>query len=158
MRKVIEELDREFDGLEHRLQELILLVPEEVLFKKPIADKRTVVELSVGGCVIRSAAMIEQAFLGLTRRLWDDPFEWTLPEKLSTRTAIASYISEVAATREKGMMFLTSDDDLTRMLPAPEKLRSIFAVLLTSLMNAEHYRGRAEVLSRMIASRPEEDA
>jgi hypothetical protein len=33
---------------------------------------------SCGEQVLRSAAIVEQSFGGLTANLWDDPFEWTL--------------------------------------------------------------------------------
>ena len=39
---------------------------------------------SCGEYILRSAAAVEQTFGGITTRLWDDPFEWTLPEALST--------------------------------------------------------------------------
>lgn len=146
MRTLIEELEAEFAVLETRLRTLLEKTPEELLFVKPFHDEKTLVELSVGGCVIRAAAMIEQVFLGLTRRLWDDPFEWTLAEKLSSREAILGYMSEVSEMRTKGMTFLRSDTDLSRQLPAPEELRSIFAVLVGALLRAECFRGKAEII------------
>src|SRR3954469_4912424 len=96
MRTLIEELDREFAAAEDRLRAIIDATPEAKLFEKPFADEKTLIELWVGRSVIRSAAMIEQAFLGITRRLWDDPFEWTLPENLSNKPAIVGYIDEVS--------------------------------------------------------------
>jgi len=148
MRALIEELESEFAGVEARLRSLLDATPETLLFAKPFPGGRTMIAISAGGCIIRAAAMIEQAFLGITRRLWDDPFEWTLPEELSTREAILEYLDEVLDTRKKGMAFLISDADLTRQLPAPEALRSIFAVLIEALLRAEHFLGKAEVLMR----------
>ena len=152
MRALIEELESEFAAVEDRLRSLIEATPESLLFMKPFPDGHTLVELSVGGCIIRAGAMIEQAFLGITRRLWDDPFEWTLPEKLSTSEAILEYLDEVSETRAKGMAFLTSDTELARQLPAPERLRSLLAVLLEALLQAENFRGKAEVVLRSIES------
>jgi len=146
MRTLIEEFEIEFEAAETRLRALLEKTPEELLFAKPFHDEKTLVELSVGGCIIRAAAMIEQVFLGITRRLWDDPFEWTLPEKLSSRDAILGYIEEVTETRTKGMTFLGSDTDLSRRLPAPEELHSIFAVLVEALLRAESLCGKAEVI------------
>lgn len=96
--------------------------------------------------------MVEQAFLGITRRLWDDPFEWTLPEKLSTKDAIMSYLDEVAATRKQGLSFIASDDDLSRQLPAPETLKPILQVLVESIAKAENYLGRGEAVLKIVSS------
>jgi hypothetical protein len=49
-------------------------------------------DLSVGEQILRSAAVIEQTFGGLTANLWDDPFEWTLPETLATPESIVAYL------------------------------------------------------------------
>lgn len=146
MRILIEELEAEFAAAEMRLRSLLDSTPEQLMFAKPFHDEKSLVELSVGGCIIRSAAMIEQVFLGITRRLWDDPFEWTLPEKLSSRAAILGYIAEVSETRVKGMAFLTADADLSRRLPAPEELRTVFGVLTAALLRAESLRAKAEVI------------
>ena len=75
---------------------------------------------SCGEYVLRTAAIVEKTFGGITTRLWDDPFEWTLPEKLSDKHAIIDYLDEVEQTRSNGFKFFTSDSDLTREMPAPE--------------------------------------
>ena len=49
--------------------------------------------------LLRSAAAVEQTFGGITTRLWDDPFEWTLPEKLSSTDLLIGYLNEVEQTR-----------------------------------------------------------
>ncbi|HEX2269316.1 MAG TPA: hypothetical protein VHH35_07275, partial [Pyrinomonadaceae bacterium] len=51
--------------------------------------------------ILRSAAVIEQTFGGLTANLWDDPFEWTLPETLSTPELVIEHLSEVDALRQR---------------------------------------------------------
>ena len=43
--------------------------------------------------ILRSAAAIEQMCGGLTANLWDDPFEWTLPETLSTPAKVIEYLN-----------------------------------------------------------------
>lgn len=98
---------------------------------------------SCGEYILRSAGAVEQTFDGLTTRLWDDPFEWTLPEKLSTHAAIVQYLDEVEATRKRGFAFFTSDDDLRREIPAPEKLRPLGDILTDTLARASHLQGRA---------------
>lgn len=56
---------------------------------------------SVGEYIIRSASVVEQAFGGITTRLWDDPYEWTLPEKLATSELIGQYLDDVDASRKR---------------------------------------------------------
>ena len=147
---LIETLSSHFDDLDHRQRTLIRRVPVAELFWSPLAVADTMLTMSVGGGVLRSAAMVEQVFLGMTRRLWDDPFEWTLPEKLSKREMIIEYLDEVAATRRNGFEFLSSDADLSRQLPAPEKLKTVMQVILEAIARAENYLGRAETVARMV--------
>jgi len=152
MRTLIESLDAHFADIDSRQRTLLKKTPPDKLFWTPISTADTMITLSVGGAVLRSGAKVEQAFLGLTRRLWDDPFEWTLPEKLSSKEAIIRYLDEVAGTRKTGLAFLISDADLTRLLPAPEELKPIFQVLVGSIGNAENFLGRGEAVFRLISS------
>lgn len=108
---------------------------------------------SCGEFILRSAGAVEQTFGGITTRLWDDPFEWTLPEELSTTGKMIEYLGEVEETRRKGFTFFDSDDDLQREMPAPEKLKSIAAILLETLARAEHYEGRAYAVYQMFGTR-----
>lgn len=146
MRVLIEVLDGQFDALDRRQRVLLNKTDEPGLYWTPIPVSDSMITVSVGGAVLRSAALVEQAFLGMTRRLWDDPFEWTLPEKLSTRAAIMEYLDEVAATRRSGLGFLKSDEDLSRELPAPEKLKTILQVLVEAIARAESFLGRGEAV------------
>ena len=97
----------------------------------------------MGEYLLRSAATIEQTFGGITMRLWDDPFEWTLPEKLSSTVLIADYFTEVEKTLNIGVAFLANDEVLRREIPAPTTIKSIGQVLIEALSRAEHYQGRA---------------
>ena len=108
---------------------------------------------SCGEYLLRSAGAVEQTFGGITTRLWDDPFEWTLPEKLSTPIAVLEYLDEVERTRLAGFGFFTSDGDLQKQIPAPEKLRSLFDLLLETLARAEHYQGRAFAVFQMLSDK-----
>ena len=150
MRTLIDALDSRFDDLDRRQRKLLEATDETRLFWSPVESTDSMITLSVGGAVLRSAAMVEQVFLGLTRRLWDDPFEWTLPEKLSTRAAIVDYMNEVVETRRSGLRFLESDDDLARQLPAPEELKPVLQVLVEAIARAENYFGRGEAVARSI--------
>lgn len=145
-------LNASFEDVDRRQRSLLNLVSDEKLFWTPVSGTDTLVLVSVGGSVLRSAAMVEQAFLGITRRLWDDPFEWTLPEKLSTKNAITGYLDEVVSTRKQGLSFIASDADLSRQLPAPETLKPILQVLVESIAKAENYLGRGEAVARIMSS------
>src|SRR3954447_18575793 len=130
--------DRRFVAIDKRSRELLAGIPGNSLFEKPREMAASLVPFSCGECILRSAAMVEKTFGGITTRLWDDPFEWTLPEKLSTKAAIAQYLDEVEATRKKGFLFFTSDDDLKREIPAPDRLRPLIEVLLKTVAHASH--------------------
>jgi len=149
---LIDVLNDHFADLDKRQRRLIDQVPDEKLFWTPVSTADTMLLLSVGGAVLRSAAMIEQAFLGITRRLWDDPLEWTLPEKLSTKASINEYLDEVASTRTNGISFITSDADLARQLPAPESLKPILQVLVESIARSENFLGRGEAVYKLFIS------
>jgi hypothetical protein len=143
MKNLIEVFDREFNRLHERSCRLVEMIADENLFSKPRELPRTYQMFSCGEYVLRSAAAVEQTFLGITRRLWDDPFEWTLPEELSTGAKVLEYLKEVEKTRTEGFAFFTSDADLSREMPAPERLKSIGAILLDTVARAEHFQGRA---------------
>src|SRR3954447_2071342 len=117
--------DRRFVAIDKRSRELLAGIPGNSLFEKPREMAASLVPFSCGECILRSAAMIEKTFGGITTRLWDDPFEWTLPEKLSTASHILNYLDEVEATRQKGFAYFTSDSDLQARIPAPEQLTPI---------------------------------
>jgi len=151
MKTQIEIFDRRFTCLNARSQNLLKLIPDEKLFWKPRELKQTFAMFSCGEYVLRSAGAVEQSFGGIMTRLWDDPFEWTLPEELYTSALTAKYLSEVEETRVKGFTLLKSDDDLNREMPAPEQLKTIFEILLETLARAEHFQGRAFAVFQMFS-------
>ncbi len=151
MKTYIEHFSHAFDALHRRSNELIALTPDEKLFWKPRDLGRTMTMFSVGEYVLRSAGKVEQTFGGITTRLWDDPFEWTLPEELSSGDLIADYLSEVEATRVNGFALLKSDEELRREIPAPVKMRTILQVLLETVARAEHFQGRAFAVFQMFS-------
>jgi hypothetical protein len=61
------------------------------------------------------------------------------------------YLAEVEATRQKGFTLFATDEDLRREMPAPEKLKSIFEILLETLARAEHFQGRAFSIFQMFS-------
>ncbi len=101
----IKQFDSKFSNLHNNSCELIKQIPTEKLFWKPI---ETYSVFSCGEYILRSAGKVEQSFGGITTRLWDDPFEWTLPEELSTNDKILEYLEEVEATRRNGFAFFHS--------------------------------------------------
>ena len=141
--------ENRFVALNERSVELLRLIEEPDLYRKPRELDRTMVMFSCGEYVLRSAAAVEQTCGGITTRLWDDPFEWTLPEELSTPDRIINYLAEVESTRQSAFQFLKSDDDLKKEIPAPSTLRPIFDLLLETLARAEHYQGRAFAVFQM---------
>jgi hypothetical protein len=145
-----------FDGrfaLTHeRSLSLLANVSDADLFRKPRELERSMIMFSCGEYILRSAAAIEQTCGGITTRLWDDPFEWTLPEELSTSQKVSDYLREVEASRLSAFRFLKSDEDLRMQIPAPKELTSIFELLLDTVARAEHYQGRAFAVFQMISN------
>ncbi len=151
MDPILSALDRQFLQLDTRSRTLLALIPEDSLFKRPRQVTNPWAMFSCGEYILRSAAMVEKTFGGITTRLWDDPFEWTLPEKLSTHVSVTQYLDEVDETRRKGFSYFASDDDLRREMPAPGKLRSIAEVLFETLSTASHYQGRSFAVFQMLS-------
>jgi hypothetical protein len=138
MDEYIRALDKQFANLHRQSCALIeQLKPEQLYLTPPaLAD-------SCGEQVLRSAAIVEQAFGGLTANLWDDPFEWTLPETLSTPAKLIEYLNEVEATRRQGFQLFKSDQDLSKEFMAPAGKTQLKSFLLDTLERARHHQQRA---------------
>lgn len=136
---IIASLESHFDNLHFRTIDLLGLLRSETLYVRsdPLRGD------SCGDNILRSAAAVEQAFGGITRRLWDDPFEWTLPEQYPSPESIVQYLDEVRETRRAGFRYFQDDSDLLKQIPAPLELRSIFDVLRAAADAAENSLGRA---------------
>jgi hypothetical protein len=152
MGPILSAFDRQFELIDSRSRELLAKIGNDQLFLKPRVHADQPAIFSCGEYLLRSAAMVEKTFGGITTRLWDDPFEWTLPEKLGTTLAVLQYLDEVEATRRNGFSFFASDADLTREMPAPDKLRTIHDILLDTLVTASHFQGRAFAVFQMISA------
>ena len=148
---VIDAFDLRFAATHDRSRSLLRAIAADDLFRKPRELDRSMALFSCGEYLLRSGAAVEQTAGGLTTRLWDDPFEWTLPEKLSTPQLVDNYLEEVETSRKKAFLFFASDDDLQKQIPAPERLRSIIDLLLETLARAEHYQGRAFAIRQMLS-------
>lgn len=142
-RQLVDYLDEEFTRLISNLKQLVNSITPDLLYRRPPA-------VTIGENLLRSAATLEQTFGGLTANLWDDPFEWTLPETLSTAELVTEYLSEVDVARQRALGSIASDRDLLRSIPGPwDEPRSLFAVLLEALVKASDYHGRAVATLKM---------
>ena len=151
MRSFIEIFGQKFDDLHARNLQILAIVAEEDLYRRPRELPQTLTLFTVGEYLLRCAAAVEQTFGGITTRLWDDPFEWTLPEKLNSKALVGEYLDEVENTTRKGLAFLTSDEDLSKRMPAPAEIKSIFEILTGTLLRAEHFQGRAAAIAQFFS-------
>ncbi len=143
MKTLINIFDAQFKKLHERSEELVKKISPDKLFWKPDEMKEIYTMFSFGEFILRSAGAVEQTFGGITVKLWDDPFEWSLPEELSTSGKILDYLREVEQTRQNGFGYFISDKDLYKEIPAPEKLTTIAELLIETIARAEHFQGRA---------------
>jgi hypothetical protein len=151
MKTMLDVLDERFAEVHSRSVSLIQTLDDRDLFRKPPELANSMTIFSSGEYILRSAATVEQTAGGIMTRLWDDPFEWTLPEKLSTVDLVIEHLHEVENTRQRAFSFIDSDEVLVRQIQAPDNLRTIFDVLLRSLSHAENYQGRAFAISQMMS-------
>jgi hypothetical protein len=151
-RILIDVFETQFALLHSRLCSLIEGTPAAVLYRHP-RESKTQSACSVGENVLRSAASIEQTFGGITASLWDDPFEWTLPEHLSTTERLIEYLEEVEATRRRAFESFARDSDLLKRVLVPDgRTRPLIALLLDTLVKAADYQGRAAVAFEMLSA------
>lgn len=153
-RIVIGSLENEFAGLHLRYYSLIHSTPEADLYRHPRQSSGLPIS-SVGECVLRGAAVIEQTFGGITANLWDDPFEWTLPENLSTIARVIEYLEEVEATRERAFASFVRDEELLKeiMVPAAET-RPLIDLLTETLVKSASCYGRAAATLALLSAAP----
>src|SRR5437588_9051592 len=119
MNQLISSLDEQFARLHARSQSLIKIMPEEKLYWQPRQSSGAFPVYSCGETLLASAAAVEQTFGGITANLWDDPFEWTLPENLSTRERVIEYLEDVEATRKRAFDRFSDDSDLLKHVAVP---------------------------------------
>ncbi|HEX8473859.1 MAG TPA: hypothetical protein VF666_07485 [Pyrinomonadaceae bacterium] len=154
MNKLVASLDEQFARLHERSCALVRLVPAEKLYWQPRETAGASPVYSCGEYLLRSAAVVEQTFGGITVNLWDDPFEWTLPETLSTPERIVEYLTEADATRRRGFALFHSDNDLHKEIAAPTgEMRSLLSLIVETLVRAAHHQGRAFATFRIFSDR-----
>jgi hypothetical protein len=135
-RQIVQHLEQQFAELIKSLKDLVRSVPTEILYQHPPA-------VSVGENILRSAAVVEQTCGGLTSNLWDDPFEWTLPETLSNPDLVVEYLSEVDAARQRAFDSIQDDGALTKYISDPSGERLLISLLLETIVKASEHKGRA---------------
>src|SRR5688572_28982763 len=131
MNQLLATLDAQFAALHARSVALVGAVPPEKLYWPPRAGGAGAYPVySCGEHLLRSAAAVEQTFGGVASNLWDDPFEWTLPETLATPALVAGYLAEVEATRRRGLALIRTDGDLLKEVAVPSgEMRALFPLL-----------------------------
>jgi hypothetical protein len=144
VRTIIDAFDEQFARLHCRSRALTETTAIEILYR-PREERNGAVPLySAGENLLRSAAAVEQTFGGITANLWDDPFEWTLPENLSTRERVIEYLEEVEATRQRAFDRFSEDSDLLKHVVVPSgETRMLISLLLETLVKAVDFQGRA---------------
>jgi hypothetical protein len=143
-RELIEAFDVQFARLHSRSLALVSKTSVDRLYYRGAGRPQTRPFTSVGENVLHSAAAIEQTFGGVTANLWDDPFEWTLPENLSTVERVIEYLEEVEATRKRAFARFARDSDLLKEILVPGgHTRPLIDLLVETLAKAADYQGRA---------------
>ena len=144
VRTIIDAFDEQFARLHSRLCALAENTPIEILYCHGELRTDALRVHSAGENLLRSAAAVEQIFGGITANLWDDPFEWTLPENLSTRERVIEYLDEVEATRRRAFDRFADDSDLLKHVAVPSgETRPLISLLLETLVRAVEFQGRA---------------
>ena len=144
-RDSIEELERAYIDLLTQLISLVLSVPAHSLYK-PVERIGSIAEN-----VIKSGGTLEQVLGGITTNLWDDPFEWTLPETLSTTDLIVQYLREVELAQARAFARLVDDLALDKYIAIPSgEQKSIQSILVDAFQKATSYQQRADEVRKML--------
>ena len=135
METTIAKLDEQFAILHQESCDLIKRLTRLSLYQEPSGS-----EDSCGQQILRSAAAIERSFGGITANLWDDPFEWTLPETLDSPEKLLEYLAEVESTRRQAFILFISDQDLSKEIMTPCGTTQVLSLLLDTLQQARHHQ------------------
>src|ERR1051325_3988649 len=104
MNDFINWFDHEFKRLEGDWRALIDQLDSSSLYSESRQQLSPAAEQ-----IVRSARIVEQVSGGITANLWDDPFEWTLPETLRNKDKLIAYVREVRDARELAFQFFKDD-------------------------------------------------
>lgn len=163
-RQIVESLDREFARLHVNSCAAIARAPADALYLVPTQPDDGFSSLdsastgsmgsivSIGEGILRCAAAVERTFGGITSNLWDDPFEWTLPEYLSTPEKITAHLGEVEETRRRAFSSFADDDCLLKNLSMPSgESQPLIALLLETLVQAVNHQAQALLVLRVFS-------
>jgi hypothetical protein len=150
-REIVNTLDREFARLHSQSCAILDSTAVDILYANPaqtgIGSLR-----SIGENVLRCAAAIEQTFGGITSNLWDDPFEWTLPEYLSTPAKVIEHLAEVEATRRRAFSSFGDDGCLLQRVAMPSgETRPLLDLLQQTLQRAADYQAQSLVAFKILS-------
>ncbi len=155
MGSLITWFDLQYAQLYSSWRELVQELAPDSIYQKPISESDS--RLSCGEYIVKSARVVEQTFGGITANLWDDPFEWTLPETLTTREKLLNYFAEVEATRRRGFELFKTDEDMLKEIMTPSGETQLLSILLDTLVRAGHHQFSArETLKRLRKSARDE--
>jgi hypothetical protein len=147
-RLIVESLDREFSRLHSSSCTLVEQITDETLYYISNAGR----PLSVGESILRCAAEIERTFGGITANLWDDPFEWTLPEHLSTKSKIIEHLGEVETLRQRAFTSFSDDACLSKHVATPStETQSLIELLLKTLLRAADHQSQARATLKTLS-------
>lgn len=151
--QIIESLNQEFARLHSRSCAVVEATSANKLYFAPKAGDDTSI-LSIGESVLRCAAAIERTFGGITSNLWDDPFEWTLPEHLSTPAKVLDHLNEVEAIRKQAFRSFTDDECLRLQVATPaEEMQPLIELLLATLLQAMDFQSQAIVAHKILSGK-----
>jgi hypothetical protein len=131
--------NQEFKRLDSGWRDLIEKLDDETLYS-PITQQLS----PCAEQIVRGARIVEQAFGGITANLWDDPFEWTLPEMLINKGKLIAYVDEVRDARERGFQLFHDDTDLLKSIMPPAGRTQLMTLLLDTLVRAWHHQLNAQ--------------
>jgi hypothetical protein len=152
--EIVDSLDREFARLHARSRTIIENTPLGNLYQGASADSKSGHNStrSVGESVLRAAAAIEQTFGGITSNLWDDPFEWTLPEYLATVGKVLEHLEEVEAVRRRAFSSFNNDECLLKHVATPAKeSERLIDLLVQTLRRAISFQTEAAVTLKALS-------
>ncbi len=142
-RQLVDDLISQFAEIHKTSFDFIANLPDELLYTRPA---NATSHDTCGEQILRCGAVIEQSLGGLTANLWDDPFEWTLPETLNTPGKVLEYLEEVEELRNQAFLAFQHDGDLSREIMTPAGRAQILSFLLDTLKRARHHQQRAFVV------------
>jgi hypothetical protein len=141
-REIVESLDREFARLHLNCCHLIERTSAELLYR-PGGNAHALLAENI----LRAAAAVERTFGGITSNLWDDPFEWTLPEQLSTSAKVIQHLKEVEELRRHAFASFSDDQCLLKQVAVPSgDVRPLIGLLLETLVTAVAHHSQALVI------------